>query len=168
MRDGDVVLFFNFRADRARQLSLAFLRPDFKDFDREITPQIRYVTLTEYDETYGCPVVFGPESLQRILGEVVSEAGLKQLCIAETGEASARPAFNGGTRNNFPNEDRVIVLYRRTCQPILLERARLRGDAQGPERLVPSTTSSSPTLLVTDMVGHTGVVAAAIKAVEYY
>src|SRR5262249_4373093 len=72
VRDGDVVLFFNFRADRARQLSVAFLQPDFNGFDREITPRIHYVTLTEYDETYTCPVVFGTPTLARILAEVVS------------------------------------------------------------------------------------------------
>jgi 2,3-bisphosphoglycerate-independent phosphoglycerate mutase len=63
--DGDVILFFNFRADRARQISQAFLRPDFDCFDREATPQVHYVTLTQYDKTYGCPAVFGPQSLTR-------------------------------------------------------------------------------------------------------
>ena len=63
VRDGDVVIWFNFRADRARQLSIAFLDKDFKGFDREVLPIVHYVTLTEYDKTYGCPVVFGPQSL---------------------------------------------------------------------------------------------------------
>src|SRR5208282_1837129 len=84
VRDGDVILWFNFRADRARQLSLAFLRKDFTGFDREVTPAVHYVTLTEYDETYGVPVVFSQQTLVHILGEVVSEAGFNQLRIAET------------------------------------------------------------------------------------
>ncbi|HET6407105.1 MAG TPA: 2,3-bisphosphoglycerate-independent phosphoglycerate mutase, partial [Chthoniobacteraceae bacterium] len=62
IRDGDVILFFNFRADRARQLCTAFLRPEFGGFDREVTPHVHFVTLTEYDETYGVPVVFPPQS----------------------------------------------------------------------------------------------------------
>src|ERR1700747_2546698 len=75
VRNGDVVFFFNFRADRARQLSRAFLFPDFSDFDRGAFVQVHYVTLTEYDETYQCPVVFHPGSLDEILGKVVSDAG---------------------------------------------------------------------------------------------
>ena len=78
VRDGDVVLFFNFRADRARQLSLAFLKEDFSGFDREIWPRVHYVTLTEYDHTYGCPIVFPPQSFSGIL------AGSRQPRGAET------------------------------------------------------------------------------------
>src|SRR5262249_12597986 len=84
IHDGDVVVFFNFRADRARQLSQAFLLEKFDGFTREVWPRVHFVTLTEYDATYNCPMVFGPESLKNILGEVVSAAGKKQLRIAET------------------------------------------------------------------------------------
>src|SRR6185437_4087545 len=79
IQDGDTVIFFNFRADRARQLSQAFLCENFEGFEREVWPQVHYVTLTEYDVTYHCPVVFGPQSLKNILGDVVSAAGKKQL-----------------------------------------------------------------------------------------
>src|SRR5204862_2428020 len=72
VRDGDSVLFFNFRADRARQLSHAFLDPSFAGFDREVRPRVDFVTLTEYDKTYGCPAVFPPQSLDNILGEIVA------------------------------------------------------------------------------------------------
>jgi 2,3-bisphosphoglycerate-independent phosphoglycerate mutase len=110
VRDGDVVLFFNFRADRARQLSVAFLQPDFAGFDREVTPAVHYVTLTEYDATYNCPIIFQPQSLARILGEVVSDAGLKQLRIAETEKyPHVTYFFNGGLELQFPGEDRMIV-----------------------------------------------------------
>ena len=62
IRDGDTVLFFNFRADRARQLSRAFLFKDFDGFEREVWPKVRYITLTKYDATYDCPAVFEPDT----------------------------------------------------------------------------------------------------------
>ena len=168
IRDGDVVLFFNFRADRARQLSLAFLRPDFDGFDREITPRIQYLTLTEYDETYGCPIVFSSESLQRILGEVVSEAGLTQLRIAETEKyPHVTYFFNGGIEKQFPKEDRVIV-----PSPKDVPTYDLKPEMSAPEvtRKVLERLGQYDLVILnfanTDMVGHTGVVAAAIKAVE--
>src|SRR4051812_23010017 len=79
VRDGDVVLFFNFRADRARQLSIPFLQDDFNGFDCGVHPKVHYVTLTQYDATYPSPYVFGPASFENILGEVVSAAGKKQM-----------------------------------------------------------------------------------------
>src|SRR3977135_4362620 len=84
IRDGDVVFFFNFRADRARQLSQAFLFPDFDGFDREVQPKVHYVTMTLYDKTFkDAAVAFQPQSLDKILGQVVSGAGKNQLRIAE-------------------------------------------------------------------------------------
>ena len=84
VRDNDVVFFFNFRADRARQMSDAFLYPGFDGFDREVTPRVHYVTLTEYDAKYPSPIVFEQEQLDNIFGQIVSEAGKTQLRIAET------------------------------------------------------------------------------------
>ncbi|MBC7978951.1 MAG: phosphoglycerate mutase (2,3-diphosphoglycerate-independent), partial [Armatimonadetes bacterium] len=84
IRDGDVVLCFNFRADRARELSEAFLYPDFAGFDRGQVPKVHFVTLTVYDEKYPCDAVFSPQSLAMTLGETVAGAGLKQMRIAET------------------------------------------------------------------------------------
>src|SRR5437899_1886521 len=84
VRDGDSVLFFNFRADRARQLSQAFLLKDFDGFDREVWPEVHFVTLAQYDVTYSSPFIFQPMELAYILGEVVSVAGKSQLRIAET------------------------------------------------------------------------------------
>ncbi|MEM9018349.1 MAG: 2,3-bisphosphoglycerate-independent phosphoglycerate mutase, partial [Verrucomicrobiota bacterium] len=105
VRDCDVLLFFNFRADRARQLSLAFLREDFDGFDRGAWPQVGYYTMTEYDETYGCPVVFPPEELTNTLGEVVARAGLTQLRIAETEKyPHVSFFFNGGVEVENPGE----------------------------------------------------------------
>jgi 2,3-bisphosphoglycerate-independent phosphoglycerate mutase len=168
IRDGDVILFFNFRADRARQLSVAFLRPDFDGFDREATPRVNYVTLTEYDETYGVPVVFPPQSLSKILGEVASEAGLKQLRIAETEKyPHVTYFFNGGIEKQFPGEDRQIIPSPKDVATYDLK----------PQMSAPEVTSKVVELLPEydlvilnfanpDMVGHTGVVEAGIKAVE--
>jgi 2,3-bisphosphoglycerate-independent phosphoglycerate mutase len=168
VRDGDVVLFFNFRADRGRQLSLAFLRPDFAGFDREVTPKIHYLTLTEYDATYGCPIVFTQQTLTHILGEVVSEAGLKQLRIAETEKyPHVTYFFNGGVEKQFPGEDREIIPSPKDVPTYDYK----------PEMSAPVVTRKVVELLPNydlvilnfanpDMVGHTGVVEAGIKAVE--
>ncbi len=97
IRDGDTVLFFNFRADRARQLSQAFLLKEFNGFNREVWPQVRYLTLTQYDVTYPSPYIFAPEKLVHILGEVVSNSGKRQLRIAETEKyPHVTYFFNGG------------------------------------------------------------------------
>jgi 2,3-bisphosphoglycerate-independent phosphoglycerate mutase len=168
IRDGDVILFFNFRADRARQLSLAFLHADFKGFDREVTPTVHYVTLTEYDQTYGCPVVFPPQSLANILGEVVSKAGLDQLRIAETEKyPHVTYFFNGGVEQQFPGEDREIVpspkdvpTYDHKPEMSAAEVTRKVVD------LLPDYDLVILNFANPDMVGHTGVVPAGVKAVE--
>jgi 2,3-bisphosphoglycerate-independent phosphoglycerate mutase len=168
IRDGDVVLFFNFRADRARQLSLAFLRPDFKGFDREVTPKIHYVTLTEYDATYDCPIVFEQQTLAHILGEVVSDAGLHQLRIAETEKyPHVTYFFNGGVEKQFPGEDREII-----PSPKDVPTYDYKPEMSAPEvtrkvvELLPNYDLVILNFANTDMVGHTGVVKAGIKAVE--
>jgi len=167
VHDGDVVFFFNFRADRARQLSLAFLRPDFDGFDREVTPKIHYVTLTQYDETYGCPCVFGPQSMNHILGEIVSKAGLKQLRIAETEKyPHVTYFFNGGIEQAFPGEDRVIVPSPKVAtydlQPVMsAPEVTAKVLAELPKYDMVVLNFANP-----DMVGHTGMVEAAIKGVE--
>ena len=168
VRDGDVVFWFNFRADRARQLSVAFLKKDFTGFDREVMPAVDYVTLTEYDETYGVPVVFGMQSLSNILGEVVSRAGLNQLRIAETEKyPHVTFFFNGGVEHPFPNEDRVIV-----PSPKDVPTYDFKPQMSAPEVTAEVLKRLADYNLVIlnfanpDMVGHTGVVEAGIKAVE--
>ena len=164
---GDTVLFFNFRADRARQLSQAFLLQDFAGFDREVWPQINYVTLTEYDVTYKCPVIFTPQSLDNILGQVVSAAGKKQLRIAETEKyPHVTYFFNGGVEQPSPGEDRKIIPSPKVATYDLqpeMSATQVTDDALG--RL------ARYDLIVLnyenpDMVGHTGVVEAGVKAVE--
>ena len=167
VRDGDVVFFFNFRADRARQLSQAFIFPDFKGFDRRLQPKVHYVTMTEYDDTYGVPYAFGPETFANILGEVASRAGKKQLRIAETEKyPHVTYFFNCGNETPFPGEDRTIIPSPKVAT----------YDLQ-PEMSAPEVTETvlarmaDYDLIVLnfanpDMVGHTGVVEAGVKAVE--
>jgi 2,3-bisphosphoglycerate-independent phosphoglycerate mutase len=168
VRDADVVLFFNFRADRARQLSVAFVRSDFPGFERSVLPRVHYVTLTEYDETYGVPVVFGPQSLAHILGEVVSAAGLRQLRIAETEKyPHVTFFFNGGAETPFAGEDRIIV-----PSPTDVPTYDFKPQMSAPEvtaRVVAALPDYDLVILNfanPDMVGHTGVVEAGITAVE--
>jgi len=168
VRDGDVVIWFNFRADRARQLSIAFLDKDFNGFDREVTPSVHYVTLTQYDKTYGCPVVFEPQSLANILGEVVSKAGLAQLRIAETEKyPHVTYFFNGGVEKQYPGEDRIIV-----PSPKDVPTYDYKPEMSAPEvteKVVEALPNYDLVILNfanPDMVGHTGVVEAGIKAVE--
>ena len=167
VRDCDVIFFFNFRADRARQLSRAFLFNDFDGFDRKVQPKVHYVTLTDYDNTFDCPVAFLPQTLDNILGKVVSEAGKKQLRIAETEKyPHVTYFFNGGLEVPYPGEDRVIVPSPKVAT----------YDLQ-PEMSAPQVTAEVIARLKEydlvilnfanpDMVGHTGVVEAGIKAVE--
>ncbi|MCB1094635.1 MAG: 2,3-bisphosphoglycerate-independent phosphoglycerate mutase [Verrucomicrobiae bacterium] len=169
VRDGDVVLFFNFRADRARQLSNAFLNADFSDFDLGgPVPKVHYLTLTEYDETYNCPAVFPPETLEATLGEVVSKAGLKQLRIAETEKyPHVTYFFNGGVEKQNDGEDREIIQSPKDVATYDLkpemsaEEVTEKVVARLPEYDLVILNFANP-----DMVGHTGVVEAAIKAVE--
>jgi 2,3-bisphosphoglycerate-independent phosphoglycerate mutase len=168
IRDGDVILFFNFRADRARQLSLAFLRDDFSGFEREVRPKVHYVTLTEYDKTYGVPVVFKAQSLANILGEVVSQAGLTQLRIAETEKyPHVTYFFNGGVERQFPGEERMIV-----PSPKDVATYDLKPQMSAVEVTDKVTAALDRFDMVIlnfanpDMVGHTGVLEAGIRAVE--
>jgi 2,3-bisphosphoglycerate-independent phosphoglycerate mutase len=168
IRDGDVVLWFNFRSDRARQLSEAFLRPDFKGFEREVVPKVHYVTFTSYDKTYPCPVVFGPQSLANILGEVVSKAGLKQLRAAETEKyPHVTFFFNGGIEAPYPGEDRYL-----SVSPKEVPTYDKKPQMSAPDLAFEAWRRLEEYDLVIlnfanpDMVGHTGVVEAGIHAVE--
>ncbi|MEP6937816.1 MAG: 2,3-bisphosphoglycerate-independent phosphoglycerate mutase [Chthoniobacterales bacterium] len=167
IRDGDTVLFFNFRADRARQLSQAFLLPQFDGFEREVRPRVNYVTFTQYDATYPSPYIFPPEELQKILSEVVSAAGRTQLRIAETEKyPHVTYFFNGGIERAYAGEDRHMIPSPKVAtydlQP---EMSALEVTDELLMRI------SAYDLIILnfanpDMVGHTGIVAAGIKAVE--
>lgn len=168
VRDGDVVLFFNFRSDRGRELSEAFLLDDFAGFDRVVRPRVAYYTLTEYDRTYPCRAVFAPQTLAMGLGETVSNAGLKQLRMAETEKyPHVTYFFNGGVEPPYPGEDRIIV-----PSPKDVPTYDFKPEMSAPEvtsTIVPKLQDYDLVILNfanPDMVGHTGVVEAAVKAVE--
>src|SRR5262249_53032618 len=167
VRDGDVVLFFNFRADRARQLSQAFLFKDFDCFDREVWPQTKFTSLTQYDVRFPSPFIFAPEELKNILGELVSAAGKSQLRIAETEKyPHVTYFFNGGVERAFPKEDRKIIPSPKVATYDLKpEMSALEVTDE-----VLSRMANYDLIILNfanpDMVGHTGVVEAGIKAVE--
>jgi 2,3-bisphosphoglycerate-independent phosphoglycerate mutase len=172
VRDGDVVLWFNFRADRARQLTEAFMAPGFEGFDREVRPALAgYFTLTEYKESYaalGVKVVFGPESMAKILGQVVAEAGLRQLRAAETEKfPHVTFFFNAGSDTPFPGEDRYLAI-----SPKEVATYDLKPQMSAPDLAfeVRRRLSSYDLVIVNfanpDMVGHTGVVEAGVHACE--
>jgi 2,3-bisphosphoglycerate-independent phosphoglycerate mutase len=170
MRDGDAVVFMNFRADRARQLSAAFVRGDFAGFDRGRVPKLaRFVCLTEYAADLPASVAFGPETLRNTLPEVLAAHGLTQLRIAETEKyAHVTFFFSGGREEPLPGESRILVPSPRVAT------YDLQPEMSAPEvtdRLVEAITGQSVDLIVCnlanpDMVGHTGILAAAIQAVE--
>jgi 2,3-bisphosphoglycerate-independent phosphoglycerate mutase len=165
--DGDTVFFFNFRADRARQLSQALLLRDFDGFDREVWPQINYVTLTQYDVTYPSPFIFAPEELRRILAEVVSDAGKTQLRIAETEKyPHVTYFFNGGIERAFAREERKIVPSPKVATYDLQPEMSAREVTDEVLARIGNFDLIILNFANPDMVGHTGVVAAGIKAVE--
>ncbi len=168
VRDGDVIIFFNFRADRAREISDAFLHADFDGFDRTVRPATHYVTLTEYGEAYDCPAIFAPQKLDFVLGEVVAMAGKTQMRIAETEKyPHVTYFFNGGIEKSNPGEDRVIIP---SPKDVPTYDFKPEMSAQQVTDTVVSKLKDYDLVILNfanpDMVGHTGVVEAAIKAVE--
>ena len=167
VRDGDTVMFFNFRADRARQLSQAFLLKDFDGFDREVWPQVHFVSLTQYDVTYASPFIFAPAELPQILGEVVSAAGESQLRIAETEKyPHVTYFFNGGIERAFPGEDRKIIPSPKVATYDLQPEMSARAVTDEALARMADCDLIILNFANPDMVGHTGVLGAAIKAVE--
>lgn len=168
VNDGDVVIFFNFRADRARQLSEAFVKDGFSEFETNGVPDLHFVTMTEYDESYSCPVAFPAESLVNVLGGVVSEAGLNQMRIAETEKyPHVTYFFNGGAEKEFTGEERFIIPSPKEVATYD-EKPEMSAD-QVIETVVSKLKDFDLVILNfanPDMVGHTGIVEAAKKAVE--
>jgi 2,3-bisphosphoglycerate-independent phosphoglycerate mutase len=169
MQDGDAVVFFNFRPDRAREITRALVDPAFDDFDRPETPRLRFVCLTEYDPTIPAPVAFPKDLPFCTLADVLAEAGLRQLHIAET-EKYAHVTFflNGGAEPPKPGEERVLIPSPKVATYDLQPEMSEPGVA---ERLVCEIEDGSADVYIVnfancDMVGHTGVLAAAIAAVE--
>ena len=174
MRDGDAVVFMNFRADRARQLTAAFVAPDFGRHDHDgfeaRRPALsRFVCLTEYDAKLPAPVAFAPDDLRRTFGEELAAHGMTQLRIAETEKyAHVTFFFSGGREALYPGEERILVPSPKVAT------YDLQPEMSCPEvtaKLVEAIGSGRFDAIVCnianpDMVGHTGDLAAAIRAAE--
>jgi len=171
IEDGDVVIFFNFRADRARELTRALTDPNFKEFDRKKFPKLAYyVCMTLYDETFDLPVAFPPEHLVNIWGEVVSKVGLWQFRTAETEKyAHVTYFFNGGEEKPFPKEERKLIPSPRDI-PTYDKKPEMSAYDVTEEVIRRIKTRKYHFIVMNyangDMVGHTGVLEAAIKAVK--
>jgi 2,3-bisphosphoglycerate-independent phosphoglycerate mutase len=169
VRDGDALVFFNFRPDRAREITRAFVDPAFDHFERPVIPDVSFVCLTEYDPTIPAPVAFRKDLPKCVLADVLADAGLRQLHIAET-EKYAHVTFflNGGVETPKPGEERILVPSPKVptydLQPEMSEPEVTR-------RLVEAIGEGRADIYIVnyancDMVGHTGVLEAAVRAVE--
>ena len=171
VNNGDGFIFFNFRSDRAREITRALALDDCPGFDRKSRPQLAsYVCMTEYDATFGLPLAFGPETLTNILGEVLSKAGLTQLRIAETEKyAHVTFFFNGGVEEPFPGEERCLIPSPKEVATYD-EKPEMSAFPVTDELLKRLDEGRYDVIILNfancDMVGHTGSLPAAIKAVE--
>jgi len=170
INDGDGVVFFNFRGDRPRELTRAFVEPDFKDFPRTTKPNVYYVCMTEYDATIPAPVAFPkPPKMKNILAAYWSSLGQKQFRCAETEKyAHVTFFFNDYTEKPFKGEDRQIVPSPRVRTYDLKPEMSAYEVA---DVVVQRLDSNKYDVVVVnfanpDMVGHTGILSAAIKAAE--
>jgi 2,3-bisphosphoglycerate-independent phosphoglycerate mutase len=166
---GDGVIFFNFRPDRARQLTSALVNAHFTGFIRsQITP-LTVATFTQYDSTLPVLVAFEPQQLQNLLGEVISERGFKQFRVAETEKyAHVTYFFNGGREEPLPGEDRELIP---SPQVSTYDRTPAMSAALVTETVLAAIAKQIYTLIVVnyanpDMVGHTGKMAPTIQAIE--
>lgn len=169
--DGDGIFCFNFRADRSRQLSHLFVADHFDDFDRGAVPSLAgFVTMTPYDSQLAVDVAFPRQPLTETLGEVVSSLGAHQLRIAETEKyAHVTYFFNCGREDVLPNEDRILLPSPRDVATYDLK-PEMSAEAVTDE-LIKAWNSGKYQLIVCnlanlDMVGHTGIIPAAIEACE--
>ncbi len=170
IKSGDSVIFFNFRPDRARQITRAFINRRFNEFDRgKNPPEVYFVCMTQYDEKFKVPIAFLPQKIKNTLGEVISNNGLKQLRIAET-EKYAHVTFflNGGIEEPFKGEDRILVPSPKIATYDLKPEM---SAFEVTDAVVDEIKSGKYDVIILnyanpDMVGHTGSIKAAIKAVE--
>ncbi|HEX8966357.1 MAG TPA: 2,3-bisphosphoglycerate-independent phosphoglycerate mutase [Chloroflexota bacterium] len=170
VRDGDAIIFFNFRPDRARQITRAFTH-SAPEGRAQPAVDVHYVCMTEYDSTIRAPVAFPPDTVDNPLGEVIAAAGMRQLRIAETEKyAHVTYFFNGGREVAFEHEDRALIPSPKVATYDL--QPAMSADGITDELLRRLSTDQSPYDLVVlnfanaDMVGHTGVLSATIQALE--
>jgi 2,3-bisphosphoglycerate-independent phosphoglycerate mutase len=169
IESGDGVIFFNFRPDRARQLTQALVSPRFDGFEREQIPSLSVVTFTQYEPDSPVTVAFEPQNLNNILGEVIAKHGLKQFRTAETEKyAHVTYFFNGGLEEPFEGEDRELVM-----SPMVATYDQAPAmSAEAVTDVVTAAVAKRIYSLVVinyanpDMVGHTGQIPATVQAVE--
>ncbi|MDF2388488.1 2,3-bisphosphoglycerate-independent phosphoglycerate mutase [Nostoc ellipsosporum NOK] len=166
---GDGVIFFNFRPDRARQLTQAFVSPEFTGFERQQITPLSFVTFTQYDPDLGVAVAFEPQNLSNILGEVIANHGLNQFRTAETEKyAHVTYFFNGGLEEPFPGEDRELV---NSPMVATYDKAPTMSAEAVTDVAIAAIEKGIYSLVVInyanpDMVGHTGQIAATVTAIE--
>ncbi len=166
---GDGVIFFNFRPDRARQLTSAFVSPKFDGFERELIEPLHFLTFTQYDPTLPVAVAFEPQNLSNILGEVIANHDLKQFRTAETEKyPHVTYFFNGGLEEPFPGEERQLI-----SSPMVAtyDRAPAMSAAAVTEVACTAIEKGIYSLVVInyanpDMVGHTGKMKETVEAIE--
>jgi 2,3-bisphosphoglycerate-independent phosphoglycerate mutase len=170
MQDGDAVIFMNFRSDRARQLTKAFLQPGFDGFPRRFVPKLSfYCTLTHYSDEFDVDVAFPPEQIRNGFGEYIASLGLRQLRIAETEKyPHVTYFFNGGNETIYPGEDRILV----KSPPVAhYDQQPEMSAPEVTDKLVAAIESRKYDAIIcnyanADMVGHTGNFDAARRAIE--
>jgi 2,3-bisphosphoglycerate-independent phosphoglycerate mutase len=171
IEDGDSVIFFNFRADRAREITRALTDRGFNEFKRGGPPHLSsFVCMTSYDEGFDLPVAFGKTRLDNIFPEVISNLGLRQLRIAETEKyAHVTYFFNGGDEKVYPGEERILIPSPRDV-PTYDLKPEMSAHEVTYRAIKEISTDLYKFMLVNyanpDMVGHTGIMPAAIRAVE--
>jgi len=170
MQDGDALIFMNFRADRARQFTRAFVEPDFNGFERKAQPKLSsFVMLTEYAADIKAPCAYPPESLNNVLGEWLAKHQKTQLRISETEKyAHVTFFFSGGREDVFDGEERILIP---SPQVATYDLQPEMNSAELTDKLVAAIHSGKFDVIICnypngDMVGHTGIMSAAIKAVE--
>jgi len=169
--DGDGIIFFNFRADRAKEITRAFTQKAFYEFERTACPGLcDFVCMTQYDEQFDLPVAFGPQRLDKIFGQILSENNISQLRIAETEKyAHVTYFFNGGDEAVFDGEERILIPSPRDVDTY--DRKPEMSAAQVADKACEQIRSGKFQFVVLnfanmDMVGHTGKFDAAVKACE--
>lgn len=170
VEDGDAVVFMNFRADRARELSRVFVEDDFQEFERARQPKLAgFVMLTQYAASIPAPAAFAPSSLENVLGDYLAKNGKTQLRIAETEKyAHVTFFFSGGREEPFPGEERILIPSPKVAT------YDLQPEMSAPEvtdKIVDAIEHQRYDVIIVnyangDMVGHSGVFDAAVKAVE--
>ena len=170
IKEGDVVIFFNFRSDRAKELTVVLTQQDMPEQDMTIIPNLQYYCMTPYDDSFkGVHVIFPKENLNNTLGECIASKGLKQLHIAETEKYAHVTSFiNGGREEPFPGEDRILVNSPEVATYDLQPRM---SAYEVKDKLVEALKTDKYDWIVVnfanaDMVGHTGVYTAIGQAVK--